>query len=129
MFGWFKGPRVITPVAVRRGDDLVIAMDDPAALDDAVPLMHTLQDQFPGVRLHLLIGFGSIQIAHNQRDDAPADRGDEHTPDEPQNGPAVRDPVDVAPVAKPAAERNAVVLRHSAGGRIILTSIPPEVEG
>ena len=56
---------VIHAVAIGAGDDLVIAVPDRLDSDDALALLNAAKQQFQGVRIHLLCGFGSVQIERN----------------------------------------------------------------
>lgn len=120
----FRRPVVITPVAVRAGDDLVLSPDSWDASQDVVAFLGAAQEQFPGVRLHLLIGFGGIQVVRKE-DDADGSAGAEQGRQEPGQGTHDDTPVVVPPLAQAGSQGPVVVLRYGAGARVIATTVPP----
>lgn len=115
----------ISPLVVRPGDDLILAID-LVADQDLVGLLSAAQQQFPCVRVHLLAGFGSVQIQRNER----SSDGKQASDDGKHQGAGAslfRQASQPSPTA--SEQGNIVVLRYAAGGRVIAVSIPPEQQG
>lgn len=51
---------------VHAGDDLILFVRDWPASQDMVGFLNATQQQFPGVRIHLLVGFDSVQVSGEQ---------------------------------------------------------------
>jgi hypothetical protein len=115
-------------VGVRPGDDIVLSGGELRADEDAFAVLKTVQAQFPASRIHLLLGFGEVQVARREYGSDGDGGADKHRP---QPGPLLHDAMDEAAVraAKAGEQGNVVLLRHCAGGRIVAVSIPPEQQG
>lgn len=117
--------RVVTAAPLRAGDDLVISVLELGAGEDAISLLSALKDQFPGVRLHLLVGFGEGVVVkqHAERDSGHGGR-DEPLPVAPEPLPR---PLDSASPLGPKGD--VVQLRYLSGSRVVAVYVPPEKQG
>lgn len=117
---------VLSPMAVRPGDDLILAPTDWPASQDMVGFLNAAQQQFPGVRIHLLVGFGAVQVQRNQRGAESEKPGKESQPQRTLTELAQQSRV---AAAKTGQQGNVVVLTWCAEGRVVAVSIPPEQQG
>jgi hypothetical protein len=110
------------------GDNLILSVGRLTAGEDAIALLNAVQADFPGSRIHLLAGFGQVDITRGPDRD--------HEGEQADNGGY--DPRTVAPdtlgdAAAQATEAgpqgNVVLLRYCSGGRIVAVSIPPKQQG
>lgn len=117
---------IIRAYGVTPGCDLVVYADSPATHQDSIALLNTVQAQFPGVRIHLLCGFGHGHVERNDRRqdcEAATNEGNPKLTIQQQRDYAV------ANGAKPGAQGNVVLLTHCSGGRVIAVSVPPKQQG
>lgn len=120
----FRRPLVITPVAVRAGDDLVISLRDRLDSDDAFALLDTLKQQFPATRIHLLTGFGDVQVQRNDRGGDSASGNGRRDPPFPVGGPALGKPASRLSAA--GEQGDIVVITLATQFRLIAVYIPPK---
>ena len=136
MFGWFrrqtvareftKAP-VLTPIKVVPGDDVIVSLPDYLNSDSAIALLKTFTQQLFGARIHLLCGFGDVQI---QRRDGGNQRADGHgggDPEAPVVAQAFAKPRLELP--EPRAEGYVLAITHATSRRIIAVAVPPKEQG
>ena len=126
MWSFFKPrPIVIQPVAVRAGDDLVLSLPQWDASEDLVALLCAAQKQFPGVRIHLLAGFGQAQVAMNQPKGQHGNECADDQRDEPQLPTPLPFSQRFAGLDDPAFQGK-VFVSYCSVGRVALVSVPPK---
>lgn len=125
---WLRRPIVVTPVALRPGDDLVLTVEDWPASEDIPSFLRALQQEFPGVNLHLLAGFGPVQVIREEHG-TDGCAGPDKRRHQPRSAALDGSAAQVSPVPEPGPQGPVVVLRHAAGGRVIASTIPPQVQG
>lgn len=117
----------IQPATVRPGDDIILALPYRLDSDDAFALLHTIKEQFPGVRIHLLTGFGQVQIQRGDSGSQSQDSNDRANPPLP-----VRSPTSASPFFKAAAsseQADVVVITYATDTRLVAVYIPPKQKG
>ena len=130
MFGWLRRAgvaRPIVPVAVQPGDDVVLALPNLLAGEDAITLIDALQAQFPKNRVHLLVGFGSLQV-HCKNCRADSSGGADEGGKEPSLSLSDRS-AEARKSAPGLAEKAVVLTNYCSVGRIVIASVPPEQQG
>ena len=120
----FRRPQVIAPVSVRAGDDLVVSLRDRLDSDDAFALLDALKQQFPATRIHLLSGFGDVQVQRNDRGGDSASGNDCRHPPFPVDGPASGKPA--SHLAAASEQGDVVVITYATQFRLIAVYIPPK---
>lgn len=128
LFGWVRGSPRISAGGIRAGDDLVISADYWPASEDIPGFLRTAQQQFPGVRLHLLVGFGRVEVSRNE-DSSEREGAANECRQQPRSGSADCAAPLIAPVRESGEQGPVVVLRYASGGRVIATTIPPQPKG
>lgn len=123
-FSLFRRPLVIAPVAVRAGDDLVVSLRDRLDSDDAFALLDALKEQFPTTRIHLLTGFGDVQVQRNDRGSDGSSGDDSGDPPFPVGSPALGEPA--SRLSKAGEQGDVVVITHATQFRLIAVYIPPK---
>lgn len=110
---------------IGRGDDLVLSVGRLTADEDAVALLNAVQLEFPDTRIHLLAGFGQVDITRGPDRDREGDRTDDRG-DQPR--PVAPDPLGdaAAQATKTGSQGNVVLLRYCSGRRVVAVSIPPK---
>ncbi|CAE34014.1 phage-related hypothetical protein [Bordetella bronchiseptica RB50] len=111
---------------VHVGDDLILSVRDWPASQDMVGFLNATQQQFPGVRIHLLAGFDSVQVSGEQRR-----AYGKATAKECQPKLAIQQYCDeaISRGAKPGPQGNVVLLTWASAGRVVVVSVPPQVKG
>lgn len=111
---------------VHAGDDLILSVRDWPASQDMVGFLNATQQQFPGVRIHLLVGFDSVQVSGEQ-----GSAQGEHATDERQPKLPIQQYRDEALSrgAKPGPQGNVVLLTWASAGRVVVVSVPPQEKG
>ncbi|MFJ0380794.1 hypothetical protein [Bordetella bronchiseptica] len=111
---------------VHAGDDLILSVRDWPASEDMVGFLNATQQQFPGVRIHLLVGFDSVQVSGEQ-----GSAQGEHATDERQPKLPIQQYRDEALSrgAKPGPQGNVVLLTWASAGRVVVVSVPPQEKG
>ncbi|MFJ0446612.1 hypothetical protein WLV72_15755 [Bordetella bronchiseptica] len=111
---------------VHAGDDLILSVRDWPASEDMVGFLNAAQQQFPGVRIHLLVGFDSVQVSGEQ-----GSAQGEHATDERQPKLPIQQYRDEALSrgAKPGPQGNVVLLTWASAGRVVVVSVPPQEKG
>lgn len=111
---------------VHAGDDLILFVRDWPASQDMVGFLNATQQQFPGVRIHLLVGFDSVQVSGEQ-----GSAQGEHATDERQPKLPIQQYRDEALSrgAKPGPQGNVVLLTWASAGRVVVVSVPPQEKG
>lgn len=111
---------------VHAGDDLVLSVRDWPASEDMVGFLNATQQQFPGVRIHLLVGFDAVQVSGEQRRAYGKAATDERQPKRPIQ--QYRDEA-LSRGVKLGPEGNVVLLTWASAGRVVVVSVPPQVKG
>lgn len=120
----FRRPLVITPVAIRAGDDLVISLRDRLDSDDAFALLDALKQQFPATTIHLLTGFGDVQVQRHDGGSNGTGGDDRRDPPLPVGGPAPGKPASRMAAAREKGD--VVVITYATQFRLIAVYIPPK---
>lgn len=120
----FRRRLVITPIGVRSDDDLVVSLRDRLDSDDAFALLDTLKQQFPATRIHLLTGFGDVQVQRNDGGGHGASGDDRGDPPFPVDCPTLGEPG--LRLAKAGEQGDVVVITHATQFRLIAVYIPPK---
>lgn len=121
----FRRPLVVAPLAIRPGDDLLLPVPDWPASQDPVAFLNALQGQFPGVRLHLLIGFHADVV----RKQGSGDREGAGQHAEPKRTVEQQARQALASGAPTGPQGNVVIWTWSGDGRVVVVSVPPQVQG
>lgn len=106
--------------SIAPGDDLLLSCAQFPADVDAVGFLNTLQAQFPGVRLHLLLGFPSVEVVRGQNADKRSDDASPKGSIEERVEQAFKNGAPAGP------QGNVVICTWAAGGRVVLVSVPPQ---
>lgn len=114
----------ITACAVQAGDDIVVSLPDRLDSDDAIALLNALKEQFCGVRIHLLTGFGQVQVQRNDGAHCRERSNDGSNPPLPVLSPAVSNPMLEA--AKACPQGDVVVITVATSLRLVAVYIPPK---
>ncbi len=115
----------ISAYGIGPGDDIVIGCD-AGTDEDAFALLGAVQSEFPASRVHLLIGFGPVQVSRNNccaQCESPCQEAKQEISIE-QDASYAR-----SRLPEPGEKRNVVLLRHCSGGRVIAISVPPQQQG
>lgn len=120
----FRRPLVIAPVAVRAGDDLVVSLRDRLDSDDAFALLDALKQQFPATTIHLLTGFGDVQVQRHDGGSNGTGGDDRRDPPLPVGGPAPGKPASRMAAAREKGD--VVVITCATQFRLIAVYIPPK---
>lgn len=116
---------VATPVSVPVGADLILSIDH-ATQEDAMALIGAVQAQFPASRIHLLIGFGSVHVSGGQGSGEAEDASHQAKQEIAIEQDAAHARAQTEQLGQ---QRNIVLLRHCAGGRVVAVSVPPKQQG
>lgn len=57
-----RRPLLLQPVTARAGDDVILTLPNRLDSDDALALLDAVAQHLPKVRVHLLCGFGEVQV-------------------------------------------------------------------
>ena len=120
----FRRQLVIAPFAVRDGDDLVVSLRDRLDSDDAFALLDTLKQQFPATCIHLLTGFGDIQVKRSDGGGNGTGGDDRRDPPFPVGSPALGEPASRLAAAR--EQGDVVVITCATQFRLIAVYIPPK---
>ena len=122
-----RRPIVVTPLAVRTGDDVIIRLAERLDSDDALALLDTLKQQFPLARLHLLCGFGGVDVQRNNCGGNSGGGDERRNPPLPVGTPAGGEPASRLAAVRP--EGNVMVITEASRFGLIAVYIPPKQQG
>lgn len=120
----FQPRLVIASVAVRAGDDIVVSLRDRLDSDDAFALLDALKQQFAATRIHLLTGFGDVQVQRNDRGGDGASGDDRGDPPFPAACPTLGEPG--SRLAKAGEQGEVAVITYATQFRLIAVYIQPK---
>ncbi|WP_267690932.1 hypothetical protein [Massilia antarctica] len=118
---------VIEPVTVSAGEDVVVSLPERLDSDDALALLDTLKQQFPATRIHLLTGFGDVQIQGNDRCSDCGCGDDRCDPPLPVSRPAIGKPA--SRLAEASEQGDVVVITYATSSHLIAVYVPPKQQG
>lgn len=124
LLSFFRRPIVITPVAVRPGDDLILVLRDRLDSDDAFRLLDATKEQFSSVRIHLLAGFGEVQVQRKDCSGCTQACQASRNPPLPIDGPSNTKPSFELPKAREDGYVFAIL--YVTATRLVAVAIPPK---